>query len=353
MQVEKQGLENLIKNLHSEIRILEDTLSFKETELQTLRESEDKSMGSMKSELNENLISLTQKDSQLKESKAEINSLTSTVNLLEEKLKILGFEKDGQIQNLMQSEKTLKDSIILYKQKLEETDKYMQSVLDEKEKLKFDCEKLKSEIKNAERSKTNDEDLINQISQIQIKAVEKERKICEEKDQEIRLLKRELENLKLESKKSNANYSERENTKALTENLFLKKEIENLKLENTEAKQYKEKMIKLEKTILDLQNNLAIKKVEISQGENEKEKLVSESRKIVMEINEHKNKIEILEKDLVFTKQKLGDVLNELSEYENSGNSNNPVKTDKSFESVEKKKSGFSSFFSSKKKKDG
>lgn len=301
----------------------------------------------MKSEINDYLISINQKDSQIKESKAEINSLNNTINLLEEKVKILSFEKDGQIQNLMDSEKKLKDSIILYKQKLEEKDSYMQSVLDEKEKLKFECEKLKFDIKNAEKSKTNDEDLINQINQIQIRAAEKERKILEEKDQEIRLLKKEIESLKVESKKTNATFSERENSKSQNEILYLKKEIDNLKLENKEAKQYKDNVLKLEKTILDLQNNLAIKKVEISQCENEKEKLASENRKIVMEINEQKSKIENLEKDLVFTKQKLGDVLNELGEYENN---NTTLKTDKSVESIEKKKTGFASFFSKKKK---
>jgi len=316
-------------------------------ELQSFRECEDLNTGDLKYQINEFLIATNQKDSQLKESKSEINSLTNNTNLLEEKLKILSFEKDGQIQTLIDSEKKLKDNIIIYKQKLEEKDNYMQSVLDEKENLKFECEKFKSEIKNAEKSKTNDEDLINQINQIQIKAAEKERKIIEEKDLEIRLLKREMEILKLESKKTNANNSERENTKTQNEILFLKKEIENLKLENKEAKQYKENMIKLEKTILDMQNNLAIKKVEISQCENEKEKMISENRKIVMEINEQKSKIENLEKDLIFTKQKLGDVLNELGEYENN---NTPIKTDNSNESLEKKKTGFSSFFSKKKK---
>jgi len=301
----------------------------------------------MKSEISEYLISLKERDSQIKENKAEINNLTNTVNMLEEKLNLISIEKEGQIQSLFDSEKKLKDNVILYKQKLEEKDSYLQNILDEKEKLKFECEKLTADIKNVEKNKTNDEDLINQINQIQIKAAEKEKKIIEEKDQEIKQLKKDIETLRQENKRSNTNNSERENAKSQNEILYLKKEIEELKQENKEAKQGKENLIKLERTILDLQNNLAIKKVEISQCETEKEKLASENRKTLMEINEQKIKIENLEQDLVYTKQKLGDVLNELSEMENYGSNKSPDKNNDSV--IEKKKTGFSSFFSKKK----
>ena len=96
-----------------------------------------------------------------------------------------------------------------------------------------------------------------------------------------------------------------------------------------------------------MHNNLAIKKVELSQCESEKENLFSENRRIMIDVNDQKNKIENLEKDLIFTKQKLGDVLNELSEAENKTKPN-----EKGNESIEKKKTGFSSFFSKKKPKE-
>lgn len=347
MQLEKQGLENVIKNLHKEISILEEKLLVKETELESIKESEDKNVGDMKSEMNDYLLMMKERDNQIKENKAEINNLTNQINSLGEKLRVMNMEKDGHIQNLFDSERKLKDNIIMYKQKMEEKENFIQSILDEKEKLKFDNEKLKSEIKSFEKNKSYDEELINQISLIQSRAAEKERKITEEKDSEIRQLKKDIDNLTLQVKKSN---SDKENSKTTSENLFLKSEVENLRQENKEIKEYREKMMKLERSIIDLQNNLAIKKVEISQSESDKEKLISENRRMCIEVNDQKSKIENLEKDLIYTKQKLGDVLNELSEMENHNTTPTPRNTDKSMDSVDKKKSGFSSFFSKKKK---
>lgn len=71
-----------------------------------------------------------------------------------------------------------------------------------------------------------------------------------------------------------------------------------------------------EKKYLDIQNSALLNKVELSKLEMEKEVLKEENAKILNKNKEQFDKIEELEKDLVTTKQKLGEVLNEISEIE-------------------------------------
>lgn len=142
---------------------------------------------------------------------------------------------------------------------------------------------------------------------------------------------------------------DKEFNKISSENLYLKQEIDHLKEENIGIKEMKEKLHKLEKTSAELQNNYAIKKVELTHSNSEVEKLIEDKKEVLNSINEYKTNIELLEKELVQTKQKLGEVLNELSEAENKALDSERNGSDNG---VVNKKKGFSFFKKKNKTKD-
>jgi len=210
--------------------------------------------------------------------------------------------------------------------------------MDEKEALRYENEKAKSELKNLEKNKSNDREFFDQIQLFQQKAQEREKKLIEEKEQQIKNIRKENETY-ISQLKRNEIHLDKEYKKVLNENLFLKSEIEALKNENKEMRGFKDKLFKSEKMVIQMENDLVMKKVELSNKESEKEKLFSENRRLESQIFECKLKIENLENDLIFSKQKLGDVLNEMSEIESSA-----ITSERSFDNIDGKKTSFSFF---------
>jgi chromosome segregation ATPase len=167
---------------------------------------------------------------------------------------------------------------------------------------------------------------------MQNKYSDRDRKSREDKEDEIKLLKKEIEKLNEKIKKSTANY-EKEINSLNSDNLKLKQEMINLNDDG--GKDNKDKIIKLERAVTELQNNFAVKKVELTQSQAECEKLRQENNMQVRNVENLSKKIDHLEKELVLTKQNLGDALNEISELEKNVND---VPEEK------KKKKGFSIF---------
>jgi hypothetical protein len=152
---------------------------------------------------------------------------------------------------------------------------------------------------------------------MQKKFLEREKKILEEKSEEIKNLKIEIDSLNVKSKKYVAD-NEKEFLKR--ENKNLKDEIGHLKSDLNLYSGMKEKCFNLEKSLITMQNVFANKNVEFTQIESECEKLKLEKSKTENILNEKIVTIEILQKELIDTKQRMGDVLNELSEMEKKKN---------------------------------
>jgi chromosome segregation ATPase len=285
------------------------------------------------------------KESLIKEKSQEINKLQFTIEKLEEKLKFFEMDKESQQERFSISEKKYKEDIINFRQLLSQKDQDLQTLSNEKESIRFENEKLKQELRKLEECKSNDEFFFNQIQDMQSKFAEKEKSLQEEKENIIKSLKKEIENLNSQIKKSNLN-NEKELKILQTENLSLKQEINYLREESSSHRDTKDKIIKLEKSISEFQNGLALKKVELTQTQMECEKYREELNKLEIKLkSENKDLSEtigILQDELVVTKQKLGDCLNELSECES--------KLSNSYRGEEK---GKFSFFGKKKKKEG
>lgn len=218
---------------------------------------------------------------------------------------------------------------------IDERDQKIKELDEEKENLNISILTLLTEVKNLKDNKKYDDDLLNQINSMKNFALEKE-KIIEEKNIEIK----NFQNLMIKQQNFTNN---NEKEKINYELNLLKKQIESLKIENRIIKDLKEKIIFLENKILENENNSLLIKSKLISSENENEKLSSNNRNLMIEIQNLKNEKNNLEKDLVYTKQKLGDAINEISEYEEKHNEDYSKNKNN-----EKKKTGFSSLFSKK-----
>jgi len=140
------------------------------------------------------------------------------------------------------------------------------------------------------------------------------------------------------------------------ENKIMKTELHQIKDEHKNSGLLKEKIIVLEKTIMENQKIYASSEMQISYIQSEKEKVEQEVNRLKKQLKDQTEQIDDLELNLVKTKEQLGEAINDVnlieirvrSEYTNSGGSNvmNSPKANK------EKKSVFSGLFSSKKDKD-
>lgn len=291
------------------------------------KNAQNEKISNITQELENSQKSIDIKESQIISLKHENQAISKKVLFLEEKIQSLINDKVNLIENISNAEKKLVTELNNYKEKLADKDKLIQSLMDQKEELKYENEKIKCELKNYEKNKFDDKEFFNQIQLIQQKAAEKEKKIIEEKELEIKKLSKDHENLKNQIKRNDI-MQDKETKKFLSENNFYKQEIENLKAEIKELKEFKEKLFKAEKLAIELENKLIMKKVELSNKETEKEKLFSENKRLESTNFELKLKIENLENDLIFTKQKLGDVMIEMGEIENSNDTSDKPNID-------------------------
>ncbi len=339
-----QAYSDKINHLKSEIESAEEKI--RELEEENMNLKNNQSQGQQ--EAHESAIGLNKelqnKDSAIKEKNQELQKLAYHIENLEEKIKFNEMDKESQLERFYHSENKFKDDIINFRQMISQKDIELQNLANEKESVRFENDKLKQELKKLEDSKSNDEFFFDQISDMQIKFAEKEKNLSEEKESIIKSLKKDIENLNSTVKKSSLN-NEKELKILQTENVSLKQEVNYLREEVSSHRDLKDKIIKLEKFLSEIQNGLALKKVELTQSQMECEKYREELNKLENSLkNENhsqKELIEILQLELVETKQKLGDTLNELGDCES--------KLTNSQRGEEKNKF---SFFGKKKKKD-
>ncbi len=324
-EIERKANESNIQRYKKDITEYEEKLHRATEELEIYKVNQTQSS-------NDEIAKLT-KLLELKETKIietmDQNDTLKKENLnLSEKLNVLLLEKDKYIINKEYAEKNYKEDILAFRKKIEEKDTLIQNINYENENLKFEIEKLKVELKNLETTKSNDEAFFAQISNMQNLYSDRDKKAVSDLENEIKTLKKEIDTLNSQIKKNSMNY-ESEMNKIKSENIMFKQEIINLTDDSVGAKDNKEKIIKLEKTVSELQNNIALKKVELTQSQQEYDRKKDENTKLSQSIVELNLKIDSLERELIVTKQKLGDVLNEMSEMENAVILKSPDSKDK------------------------
>ena len=375
-QTEKQikDLMNQIKNfknnkiqLDNEIKIKDERLIILDKKLKEMALNYQKKFSELKNnfynEKNTNMVSYNQN---LKSKEEEIMKLNVKIRSLEESIQILNEEKEINNQKKLENEESTKNKrklleqisskdkqIFDLKKELSELNNKMlselntrktqsmlngltekelklkinelQNIINQKDEeimelqtkydnIKYDSKRLKSkltlaEIDEEENDKDNGSNLnfLNQINEIQKTYKEREEKLIKEKNEEIKKLRLRNQNLERESCL--------DNNKAIDIKKYLN-EIKRLKNSNAnleeDLKYYKE----LNKKYIDSEKRKTIYESENLKLQNllQKKKEEIEVIKINQKKLEEENKM--LERQLVNSKGKLGEVLNELAEVE-------------------------------------
>ena len=300
--------EEEVVKLNIKIKSMEENIQ----SLNEIIEINDKQKGE-KEEMTENMKKLldqiSKKDKQITELRNEVSDLNN---------KILTEINDRKTQNMLngRTEKDLKNNINELQNIINQKDNELLELRTKYDNLKYNSNKLKPKIHFIEDSDDeyennkdngNNEMLLNQIKDIQKTYKEREEKLLKEKNEEIQKLRMRNKDLERES------YIDSKN------NYDIKKyinEIKRLKTINTNLEEdlgyYKElnnKYVNNEKrtTVFETEN---IKLQNLLQQKNEE----IDSMKIKhKKLEEEKS---TLETQLVNSKGKLGEVLNELAEAE-------------------------------------
>ena len=251
---------------------------------------------------------ISQKDKQIFELKKEVSDLNN---------KILTERNDRKTQNMLNglTEKDLKNNINELQNIINQKDNELLELRTKYDNLKYNSNKLKPKIHFIEDSDDeeinkdngNNEMLMNQIKDIQKAYKEREEKLLKEKNEEIKKLRMRNKDLERESYiDSNNNYDIK---KYINEIKRLKTINTNLEEDLGYYKELNNKYMDNEKrtTIFETEN---IKLQNLLQQKNEE----IDSMKIKhKKLEEEKS---LLESQLVNSKGKLGEVLNELAEAE-------------------------------------
>jgi len=235
----------------------------------------------------------------LKEAEEEINSQADKIRGFEEMNYLLKSERNDFHSDFSSIEKKYKEDLLTFKTKIQEKDETNMNLSSENEKLKLEIERLKREILNIQNEVISENDLIDRIGEIKDRFNERENTLREEKDAEILELQKTIKNLNTKiytETKLNQNNSQFALVKLTNENENLKEDLVSITAEIDILKDYKEKAIKYEKKLMETENKLA----------KEKETLEAELEAQQHKITNYQTNVELLEKELISAKEKLG-----------------------------------------------
>ena len=295
-----------IMKLNVKIRSLEENIQSLNEEMETNNKQKNESEESTKTK-RKLIEQISSKDKQIFELKEEISSLKSKM------LSELNTRKTQSMLNGL-TEKELKSKINELQNTINQKEEEINELQIKYDNFKYDSKRIKpkltySDFEEEENEKENGNNInfLNQLKEMQKTYKEREEKLIKEKNEEIKKLRILNQNLERESYLDNKN------------NLDLKKylnEIKRLKNINSnledDLKYYKDlnqeyiendkKRTKYESENAKLQNLIQKKNEEIDEIKIKQKKLEEENK--------------MLERQLINSKGKLGEVLNELAEVE-------------------------------------
>ena len=279
------------------------------------------------------LEQISEKDKKIFNLQKELNELNIKINRDEN-------NKDAQNMLSTINEKELKNKVNELQKIIEEKDNELNDLRTKYDNLKYESSKFKTKVDynnedEGQFNENNNEIFINQIKEIQKTYREREEKLINEKNEEIRKLK--LRNKDLFRESVLDNNSNVDINKYINEINRLKSLNSTLEEDLSYYKELNARFVETEKKSTVFESENAQLKNLLHQKENE----IDNMQKKEKELNE---KNEFLEKQLVDAKDNLGNVLNDLAEAENNcvklEEEKQNIKNNKGNETT-KKKTGF------------
>ena len=249
---------------------------------------------------------------QISEKDKKIFNLQKELNELNIKINRDADNKDAQNMLSTINEKELKNNINELQKIIEEKDNELNDIRTKYDTLKYESTKFKTKIDynnedEGQFNENNNEIFINQIKEIQKTYREREEKLINEKNEEIRKLK--LRNKDLFRESILDNNSNVDINKYINEINRLKNINSTLEEDLSYYKELNARFVETEKKSTLYESENAQLKNLLHQKENE----IDNMQKKEKELNE---KNQFLEKQLVEAKDDLGNVLNDLAEAE-------------------------------------
>ena len=263
-------------------------------------------------EYNENSVTenMSKLLEQISEKDKKIFNLQKELNELNNKIKSDMDNKDTQNMLTTFNEKDLKNKINELQNTINEKDNELNDIRTKYDTLKYESTKFKTKVDYNEEeqfSENNNEIFINQIKEIQKTYKEREEKFLNEKNEEIRKLKLRNQDLIRESVLDNNNNIDI--TKYVNEINRLKSLNANLEEDLNYYKEMNSRFVDIEKkSTLYETENVQLKNL-LHQKDNEIENMKKKEKELD-EINK------LLEKQLVDSKDNMGNLLNDLAEAE-------------------------------------
>ena len=274
-------------------------------ELIELNERQNNEKEEMTENMQKLLEQISSKDKQIFDLKKEISDLNNKINTVENSIKTKKMLSDI-------TEKELKNNINNLQNIINEKENQLVELRTKYDNIKYDSKRFHPKIhyiedSDDEKNDDNNEMMLNQIKEIQKTYKEREEKLLKEKNDEIKKLRLKNSNLVRESYLENNNNIDIK--KYVNEINRLKNVNKNLEKDLDYYKDLNNKFVNNEKrtTVYESEN---VKLQNLLQQKNEEIDIIMQKHKKLEEENR------MLERQLVNSKGKLGEVLNELVEVE-------------------------------------
>ena len=296
--------EDEIMKLNIKIKTLEENnQNLNEIIEATKRENKEYNENNVTENMSKLLEQISEKDKKIFNLQKELNELNN-------KIKSDIDNKDTQNMLTTFNEKDLKNKINELQNTINEKDNELNDIRTKYDTLKYESTKFKTKVDYNEEeqfSENNNEIFINQIKEIQKTYKEREEKFLNEKNEEIRKLKLRNQDLIRESVLDNNNNIDI--TKYVNEINRLKSLNANLEEDLNYYKEMNSRFVDIEKkSTLYETENVQLKNL-LHQKDNEIENMKKKEKELD-EINK------LLEKQLVDSKDNMGNLLNDLAEAE-------------------------------------
>ena len=303
----KQKDDEIVK-LYIKIKNMEENnQSLNEIIEATKKENRENNGNNVTENMTKLLEQISEKDKKIFNLQKELNELNIKINRDEN-------NKDAQNMLSTINEKELKNKINELQKIIDEKDNELNDLRTKYDNLKYESTKFKTKVDynnedEGQFNENNNEIFINQIKEIQKTYREREEKLINEKNEEIRKLK--LRNKDLFRESILDNNSNVDINKYINEINRLKSLNSTLEEDLSYYKELNARFVETEKKSTVYESENAQLKNLLHQKENEIDNMLKKEK----ELNE---KNEFLEKQLVDAKDNLGNVLNDLAEAENN-----------------------------------
>ena len=303
----KQKDDEIVK-LNIKIKNMEENnQSLNEIIEATKKENRENNGNNVTENMTKLLEQISEKDKKIFNLQKELNELNIKINRDEN-------NKDAQNMLSTINEKELKNKINELQKIIDEKDNELNDLRTKYDNLKYESTKFKTKVDynnedEGQFNENNNEIFINQIKEIQKTYREREEKLINEKNEEIRKLK--LRNKDLFRESILDNNSNVDINKYINEINRLKSLNSTLEEDLSYYKELNARFVETEKKSTVYESENAQLKNLLHQKENEIDNMLKKEK----ELNE---KNEFLEKQLVDAKDNLGNVLNDLAEAENN-----------------------------------